>query len=179
MAILAKRCRINRESAFSSSGRLPASFGGLLGFLLAVFEILRLLLGRSEESAESRLGAPLGATEMRGPLGPSPLSARSAVARPPGAESAVSAKCSSEDIDSCLCWRLTADIAFVYKCSEIGALVRRSGIRTNTTRFPFLFSQVYVVRRFACCRWCFRRFRCGGIAKSIQIPQTRSEILEF
>ena len=47
-----------------------------MGFLLAAFEILRLLLGRPEESAESRLGAPLGATEMRGPLGPSPLSAR-------------------------------------------------------------------------------------------------------
>ena len=88
MAILAKRCSINREFARSSLGRLPASFGGLLGFLLAALEILRLLFGRSEESAESRLGAPLGATEMRGPLGPSPLSARSAVARPPGAESA-------------------------------------------------------------------------------------------
>ena len=56
LAILAERCCIHRESAFSSSGRLPASLGGLLGFLLAAFEILRLLLGRPEGSAESRMG---------------------------------------------------------------------------------------------------------------------------
>ena len=57
MAILAERCCIHRESAASSSRRLPASFGGPLGFLLAAFEILRLLLGRPEESAESRMGS--------------------------------------------------------------------------------------------------------------------------
>ena len=75
MAILAKRCSINREFARSSLGRLPASFGGFLGFLLVGFEIHRVPFGRSEESAESRLGllwvlprceAPWG----RGPLGP-------------------------------------------------------------------------------------------------------------
>ena len=144
-----------------------------MGFLLAAFEKLRLLLGRPVESAEPRLGTLLGATEMRGFLGPSPLSARSAVAKPPGAESAVSAKCSSEDIDSCFCWRLRADIVFVYKCSEIGALVRRSGIRTNTTRFPFLLSQVYVGRLFGCPRLPLRRFRLGAIANLIKHEQNR------
>ena len=130
------------------------------------------LLGRPEESAEIRLGALLGDTEMRGPLGPSPLSARSAVARPPGAESVVSVKCCSEDRASCFCWRLRADIAFVYKCSEIGALVRRSGIRTNTTRFPFLFFQVYVGRPFGVLSRRFGPFRFGGIVNSIKHAQT-------
>ena len=56
LAILAKRCCIHREATCSCSGRLPASFGGLLGFLLAASEMLRFLLGRPEEGAESRMG---------------------------------------------------------------------------------------------------------------------------
>ena len=37
MAILAERCCTNRDSAVSSSRRLPTSFGGLLGCLRAAF----------------------------------------------------------------------------------------------------------------------------------------------
>ena len=176
MAILAKRCSINREFARSSLGRLPASFGGLLGFLLVGFEVLRVLFGRSEQSAESRLGllwvlprceAPWGRVRcrrgapLRGPLGPSPLSARSALVK----------------ILILASVGVSEPTLLVYTSSEIGALVRRSGIRTNTTRFPFLLSQVYVGRFFACCRLSFRRVRLGRIAKPVNTEQHRPEVL--
>ena len=56
MAILAKRCCRNRDSAVSSSGRLAAPFGGVWACLRAALKKPRLLFGLSEESAESRLG---------------------------------------------------------------------------------------------------------------------------
>ena len=56
MAILAKSCCRNRDSAVSSSGRLPAPFQGLWACLRAALKKPRLLFGLSEESAESSLG---------------------------------------------------------------------------------------------------------------------------
>ena len=41
MAILARRCCTNRDFSVSSSRRLPASFGGLLGLLGESFENLK------------------------------------------------------------------------------------------------------------------------------------------
>ena len=57
IAILTQKSCKYRASAVSSSRRLPTSFGGLLGFLGAAFVKPRLLLGRPQESAESRLGS--------------------------------------------------------------------------------------------------------------------------
>ena len=55
-AILLERGSNNRDSTVSSSMRLPTSIGGLWGLLGKHFGIPGLLLGRSQESAESRLG---------------------------------------------------------------------------------------------------------------------------
>ena len=57
MAILLERGSTNRDSAVTSSRRLPTSIGGLWGLLGKHFCKPRLLLGRLRESAESRLGS--------------------------------------------------------------------------------------------------------------------------
>ena len=57
MAILGERCCIHREFVFHLQDAFRLHAEALLGFLLAAFEILWLLLGRPEESAESRMGS--------------------------------------------------------------------------------------------------------------------------
>ena len=56
MVILTKKCCRNRDSAVSSSGRLPAPFRSLWACLRAFCFTPRLVFGLSEESAERRLG---------------------------------------------------------------------------------------------------------------------------
>ena len=54
MTILAERCCTNRDSAVSSSRRLPTAFGGLWGFLRAAFWLPGLLLGRPRKRRSRR-----------------------------------------------------------------------------------------------------------------------------
>ena len=69
MAILVKRCCINRDSAPSSSRRLPRSFGGLWGFLRTAFCLPGLLLGRPQKAPKPSKSTP----KRCWPLGRLPL----------------------------------------------------------------------------------------------------------